>query len=134
MKGYKWCDKYDKHWGYKYELKTEAINKKSSFERIYEVVRQIPAGKVATYGQIASLAGNKRWAPVLGYALHANPPPDHNPCYRGVNRTGQVSPAFALGGRNRQIEFLEADGVPCPDGIVDLAKYQWKRFSLTDFQ
>lgn len=134
MKGYKWCDKYDKHRGYKYELKTEAINKKSSFERIYEVVRQIPAGKVATYGQIASLAGNKRWARVVGYALHANPDPEHIPCYRVVNRNGQVSPAFAFGGRNRQIELLEADGVPCPDGIVDLAKYQWKRFSLTDFQ
>lgn len=45
------------------------------FEKIYKVVRKIPRGKVATYGQIAALAGNPRWARVVGYALHVNPTP-----------------------------------------------------------
>lgn len=45
------------------------------FEKIYKVVRKIPRGKVATYGQIAALAGNPRWARVVGYALHVNPDP-----------------------------------------------------------
>ena len=84
------------------------MKENSSFQKIYEVVRRIPSGTVATYGQIAALAGNRHWARVVGYALHANPDPDHIPCYRVVNRNGQVSSAFAFGGKNRQIELLEA--------------------------
>ena len=97
----------------------------STFDLIYEVVRRIPKGKVATYGQIARLAGNPRWSRVVGYALHVNPDPEGIPCFRVVNRLGAVSKAFAFGGENRQITLLEEDGVPCPDGIVDLKKYQW---------
>jgi len=103
---------------------------KNSFELIYDVVRQIPRGTVATYGQIAALAGNRRWSRVVGYALHVNPDPENIPCYRVVNRNGEVSSAFAFGGGNRQIELLEADGIPCPDGRVDLLQYQWKRMVL----
>ena len=99
--------------------------KENVFEKIYAVVRQIPCGKVATYGQIAALAGNKRWSRVVGYALHVNPDPDTIPCHRVVNRLGEVSPAFAFGGENRQIALLEAEGVPCPDGVADLSKYHW---------
>lgn len=101
----------------------------SAFERIYDVVRQIPRGKVATYGQVAALAGNRRWSRVVGYALHVNPDPDTIPCYRVVNRFGGVSPAFVFGGKNRQIELLEADGIPCPDGQVDLSVYRWERMT-----
>ena len=107
--------------------------KNNSFELIYDVVRQIPRGTVATYGQVAALAGNKRWSRVVGFALHVNPDPDGIPCYRVVNRKGEVSSAFAFGGGNKQIELLEADGIPCPDGVVDLSKYQWKRFSINSF-
>ncbi len=81
------------------------------FEQIYLVVAQIPKGKVASYGQIARLAGNARWARVVGYALHVNPDPERIPCYRVVNRFGEVSEAFAFGGGNRQEELLRADGV-----------------------
>ena len=70
---------------------------KNSFELIYDVVRRIPRGKVATYGQIAMLAGNPRWSRVVGYALHGNPDPAHIPCYRVVNRLGEPSRAFAFG-------------------------------------
>lgn len=104
----------------------------SAFEKIYRIVRQIPPGKVATYGQIAALAGNRRWSRVVGYALHVNPDPDGIPCFRVVNRYGEVSEAFAFGGGNRQIELLEAEGIPCPDGRVDLKKYQWERMA-TDY-
>ena len=104
----------------------------NSFEKIYEIVRQIPSGKVATYGQIAALAGNRRWSRVVGFALHVNPDPDNIPCFRVVNRLGEVSSAFAFGGGNRQIELLEAEGIPCPDGKVDLGKYQWERVT-TDY-
>ncbi|MGI6264695.1 MAG: MGMT family protein [Acutalibacteraceae bacterium] len=98
----------------------------NSFERIYEVVRQIPYGKVATYGQIAFLAGNPRWSRVVGYALHVNPDPERIPCFRVVNRLGEVSPAFAFGGGNRQVELLKAEGVPfLPDGRVDLKHACW---------
>ena len=98
-----------------------------TFSAIYDIVKQIPRGTVATYGQIAELAGNRRWSRVVGYALHVNPDPDGIPCFRVVNRFGEVSSAFAFGGGNRQIELLEADGIPCPDGKVDLAVYQWKK-------
>lgn len=100
-------------------------SRENVFEKIYTVVRQIPKGKVATYGQVAALAGNKKWSRVVGYALHVNPDPDNIPCYRVVNRLGEVSSAFAFGGENRQIALLEAEGVLCPEGVVDLKTYQW---------
>lgn len=98
----------------------------NTFERIYEVVRKIPRGTVATYGQVALLAGNPHWARVVGYALHANPDPDSIPCYRVVNRLGAVSRAFAFGGENMQILMLQNDGIEVTDGRVDLKKYQWR--------
>ena len=97
-----------------------------TFERIYAVVRRIPRGCVATYGTVAALAGNPRWARVVGYALHANPDPDGIPCYRVVNREGRTSPAFAFGGEDVQRRLLEADGVRfLPNGNVDLAEHAW---------
>lgn len=98
---------------------------KNTYEKIYDVVRRIPRGTVATYGQVAALAGNRRWARVVGYALHVNPNPDEIPCYRVVTKEGNVSPAFAFGGGNRQRELLEADGVEFEDGHVIMEKYRW---------
>lgn len=97
---------------------------KNTFELIYDVVCKIPPGRVATYGQVAMLAGNPRWSRVVGYALHANPRPGQIPCHRVVDRFGRVSSAFAFGGPNRQIELLQQEGVEfTPDGRVDLKKY-----------
>ncbi len=94
------------------------------FERIYEVVKSIPEGRVATYGQVAMLAGNPRWARVVGYALHCNPEPGVIPCHRVVNREGKVSPAFAFGGENIQRELLIKEGIVFKDdGTIDLLKY-----------
>lgn len=96
----------------------------SVFERIYKVVKSIPKGKVATYGQVALAAGNPRWARVVGYALHCNPDPVNIPCYRVVNREGRVSSAFAFGGENVQVELLKADGVRFLDEThVDMANF-----------
>ena len=100
--------------------------KSNTFTQIYDIVRQIPYGKVATYGQIAELAGNKRLSRVVGYALHANPDPEGIPCYRVVTKDGRTSPAFAFGGADIQRALLEADGIEfTEDGRVDMAKYGW---------
>lgn len=99
----------------------------NTFEKIYEVVKQIPKGKVATYGQIATLAGNPHWSQIVGYALHVNPDPKTIPCYRVVNRFGEVSKAFAFGGENMQIGLLKDDGIEVKGGKVDLEKYQWRK-------
>lgn len=106
------------------------MEEKNTFEKIYDVVRQIPRGTVATYGQVAALAGNKHWSRVVGYALHVNPNPEQIPCYRVVNREGRISEAFAFGGGNRQQELLEEDGISVKDGKVDLEKYQWKKIAF----
>ncbi|MBO5454100.1 MAG: MGMT family protein [Clostridia bacterium] len=96
----------------------------STFEKIYEVVKSIPRGKVATYGQVAMLAGNPRWARVVGYALHVNPEPGVIPCHRVVNREGRVAPGFAFGGEGVQRQLLESEGIVFePDGTIDLKKY-----------
>lgn len=98
---------------------------KNSYELIYDVVRRIPRGRVATYGQVAMLAGNPHWSRVVGYALHVNPEPGVIPCHRVVNRYGEPSTAFAFGGINEQILLLQDEGVELTDGRVDLAKYLW---------
>ena len=96
----------------------------NTFDKIYDAVKLISRGYVATYGQVARLAGNPRWARIVGYALHVNPDPENIKCYRVVNRFGEVSKAFAFGGENRQIELLEAEGVKFgEDGRIDLKKF-----------
>ena len=81
------------------------------FDRVYEAVKQIPYGKVASYGKIAEIAGNKRMARQVGWALHVNPAPTEIPCYRVVFKDGALSPAFAFGGENVQRALLEKEGV-----------------------
>lgn len=97
------------------------------FEKIYEVVCNIPKGKVATYGQVALLAGNPRWARVVGYALHVNPAFGVIPCHRVVNREGKTAESFAFGGSDIQRQMLENEGIVFEeDGHIDLKKYQWR--------
>jgi len=95
------------------------------FDRIYEVVKQIPRGKVATYGQVAALAGNPRASRVVGWALHGNPDAENIPCHRVVNRFGGLSDAFAFGGKDEQKFYLEQEDVEVVDYIVDLELYRW---------
>ena len=101
-----------------YDLVTYSPTKK-----IYEAVKQIPKGCVATYGQVAEMAGNPRMSRAVGNALHKNPDPEHIPCYRVVNFRGELSGAFAFGGKDVQKKLLEADGIEVVNGTVDLKKY-----------
>ena len=101
-----------------YDLVTDSPSK-----RIYEAVKKIPKGRVATYGQIAELAGDKKMARAVGNALHKNPDPDTIPCYRVVNAKGELAGEFAFGGVGAQARLLEADGIEVIDGKVDLKKY-----------
>ncbi len=101
-----------------YELITYSPTK-----RIYEAVKKIPKGRVATYGKVAEMAGNPRMSRAVGNALHKNPDPEHIPCYRVVNSKGELAGAFAFGGENVQKKLLEADGIEVVNGKVNLKKY-----------
>lgn len=101
-----------------YDIITDSPSK-----RIYEAVKKIPRGKVATYGQVAALAGDRKMARAVGNALHRNPDPDTIPCYRVVNAKGELAGAFAFGGAMSQQQLLEADGIKVTDGRVDLKVY-----------
>lgn len=112
----------------------------SFFAKVYEIVKQIPLGKVATYGQIARLCGNPRMARQVGWALHVNPEPYTNnfelekcqsdvgiPCHRVVNREGKLSGAFAFGGMEAQRYLLLTEGVEfVDDETVDMTNYLWE--------
>ena len=96
------------------------------FNKVYKTVRDIPKGKVATYGQIDALCGAPRASRVVGTALHHNPEPVRIPCHRVVNRLGQLAPAFAFGGKEIQRKLLESEGVKVNDDFsVDLSEYLW---------
>ena len=69
------------------------------------------------------MAGNKKMCRAVGNALHKNPDPQRNPCFRVVNAKGELAGAFAFGGANEQERLLRADGVEVVQGRVDLAKY-----------
>lgn len=101
-----------------YDLITDSPTK-----RIYEAVKKIPAGHVATYGQVAALAGDKKMARAVGNALHKNPDPENIPCFRVVNAKGQLAGGFAFGGAEIQAELLRQDGVEVKDFTVDIEKY-----------
>ncbi len=93
------------------------------YEDIYNAVKKIPKGKVATYGQIAALAGNPKGARAVGNALHRNPFPGEIPCWRVVNSKGELAKHFAFGGAAAQAELLGNEGVNVTDGRVSLKEY-----------
>ena len=80
-------------------------------KRIYEAVKKIPYGRVATYAQIAELAGDRKMARAVGNALHKNPDPEIIPCFRVVNAKGELAGEFAFGGPGAQARLLEAEGI-----------------------
>ncbi len=96
---------------------------KNLAEIIYAAVRQIPRGKVATYSQIAALAGNCNLRRYVGNALHKNPSNQITPCHRVVNAKGFCSGSFSFGGPDAQREKLEAEGIAFIDGHVVLEKH-----------
>ena len=92
-------------------------------KRIYEAVKRIPKGMVATYGQVAYMAGDRKMARAVGNALHRNSDPENIPCFRVVNSKGELSGEFAFGGEGEQARRLRVDGIEVKDGRVDLQKY-----------
>lgn len=101
-----------------YNLVTDSPTK-----RIYEAVKCIPKGKVATYRQVAAMAGNPKMCRAVGNALHKNPNPEEIPCYRVVNAKGELAGEFAFGGKGAQAKRLMEDGIFVENGRVDLKKY-----------
>ncbi len=93
------------------------------FEKVYSLVQKIPKGKVSTYGNIARALGNPRMSRQVGWALHANPSNTTTPCHRVVNQRGELSSAFAFGGKNMQKSLLEREGVEVNEHSVDLDEY-----------
>lgn len=95
------------------------------FEKVYKVVRKIPSGKVATYGQVAEMIGSKD-ARKVGWALHSNSDPE-TPCHRVVNKDGRLAPNFAFDGEAEQRRRLISEGVAFRDEKhVDLGKHIWE--------
>ena len=98
-----------------------------SYRRIYAVVARVPRGRVATYGQIATLARLPRHARLVGYALNVLPADSDLPWHRVVNAKGQVSPrANALGHEELQARLLAREGVRMIDGAIPLDRFQWR--------
>jgi methylated-DNA-protein-cysteine methyltransferase-like protein len=97
------------------------------YQRIYEVVRRVPRGRVATYGQVAALAGLAGHARQVGYALHALDEDHDLPWQRVINARGEVSPRSEPGWEGLQRRMLEDEGVRFDDrGRVDLDRYRWE--------
>lgn len=97
------------------------------YQRVYDFLLTIPKGKVVTYGQIAvAVFGNIGYSRFIGKILHKNPDPALYPCYKVVNASGRLAPAFAFGGQDVQKMLLEHDGIEVRDDFtVDIKKYIW---------
>ncbi len=99
----------------------------SFYDKVYQVVKCIPEGKVATYGQIAAMCGSPKASRAVGYALHSNPDPSTIPCHRVVNRFGMLAPSYVFGGIDQQKYRLVQEGVVVnDDNSVNLSEYLWK--------
>lgn len=102
------------------------MKKKDNFrEKVFELVKKIPEGKVSTYGEIAIKLGKPRGAREVGWMLHSNGRTDV-PCHRVVDRNGRLAPNFAFNGAKEQRRRLEVEGVGFVDEMnVDLEKCLW---------
>lgn len=104
-----------------YDLITDSPTK-----RIYEAVKTIPRGRVATYADVAEIAGDRKMARAVGNALHKNPDPSTIPCHRVVNSKGELAGEYSFGGAWKQAQILEGEGVEVIEGKVNLEKYRIK--------
>ena len=100
----------------------------NNYLRIYRIVRQIPRGRVATYGQIAALAGLDGHARQVGYALHAVPSSIKLPWHRVINARGEVSARTSGDSHELQRHLLEAEGIVFDKrDRADMKQVQWRR-------
>lgn len=95
-------------------------------QKVYEIVSQIPPGKVLTYQKVAEMAGIKS-SRLVGKILHANPDPEHIPCHRVVNWQGQVAQKYVFGGARVQVRRLRNEDIALKNDRVNLSKYLWNR-------
>ena len=97
-------------------------------ERVYDVVRQVPLGRVTTYGQVARMIGEPRKARYVGFAMHASPGMAGGvPCHRVVFKDGSLAPGFAFGGPHVQREMLEEEGIRFDgEGRVLMGDFLWE--------
>ena len=96
-------------------------------DSVYEIVSQIPEGKVATYGQIAAMLGNPLAARVVGEAIRKVPEYLDIPSHRVVNKAGTMAPGYAFGGEGKQRELLEEEGIVFKEnGCVDMKRCLWR--------
>jgi methylated-DNA-protein-cysteine methyltransferase related protein len=118
--------------GFKPDSRRLALTERSRYEQIYQVVRQIPPGKVATYGQVAALAGIPRHARQVGYALFRVAPGSDIPWQRVVNAQGKISYSpFREGNDDFQQQLLIDEGITFDqDGKINLRQYQWQPSQL----
>ena len=101
----------------------------SRWDSIYRAVRRIPRGRVASYGQIAELAGLEGHARQVGYALHALPDGSRVPWHRVINAKGEISPRSAGDSHELQRMLLEGEGVTIDArGRIDLKKFGWRGY------
>ena len=97
------------------------------FAKVYDIVSRIPEGQVATYGQIAIMAGNPHASRIVGYAMSSAPSERNLPCHRVVNREGSMAPHHAFGGQDIQRFMLEGEGITFkPNGCIDMDKHLWR--------
>lgn len=103
-----------------------SIDPTGTYARIYDVVKRIPEGRVATYGQVAALAGRPGHARQVGYALHTLPEGSDVPWHRVINVQGRVSARSSRGSDDLQRFLLEAEGVVFDEsGRVSLDRFWW---------
>ncbi len=94
-------------------------------EKVFQVVAQIPKGKVSTYGQVATAVDSGPRA--VGQALHQNTNSKKIPCHRVVHSDGTLAPGYAFGGEDKQRQVLQKEGVEFKYGKIDLTKFGWDR-------
>jgi len=97
------------------------------FERVYRIVRQIPEGKVTSYGAIAKALGTARSARMVGWAMNASHNTEDVPAHRVLNRIGMLSGKHHFGGTNLMQQLLENEGIEVVNNqIVDFEKHFWQ--------
>lgn len=102
-------------------------NNDNFFERVYEIARQIPYGKVTSYGAIAKALGAARSARMVGWAMNASHNIEDIPAHRVVNRVGLLSGKHHFGGTNLMQQLLESEGIEVVDNqIIDFEKHFWE--------
>jgi methylated-DNA-protein-cysteine methyltransferase-like protein len=98
-------------------------------DKVYSITRQIPKGKVATYGQLAKLVGNPKASRAVGVFMRINQDAPHTPCHRVVAADGSLTGYSGNGGIKRKKEMLLAEGVHFKSARVDLSFSQWRFLS-----